>query len=112
VVDDQPHLGRAIARALADRAYVCVEVKSPDALARVERGERFDLVLCDVVMPELAGPDLFERVVACAPEMREAFVFVTGGMDAALARRVTATGRPCLGKPLGSEDLRGLLRRE
>jgi two-component system NtrC family sensor kinase len=109
VVDDQPDIGRAIERVLRPVAQVSVERAAVAALERVRRGERFDLIVCDVVMPHTNGPELFDRVVACAPEMRDAFVFVSGGMDGPVARHLKATGRPCLEKPLSVKSLRDLL---
>lgn len=111
VVDDQPQIGRAVARVLRPVAEVTVEQAALRALDRVQRGERFDLVLCDVVMPGTTGPELFDRVVTCAPEMREAFFFVSGGMNATIEEHLKATGRPCLQKPLTNASLRALLRR-
>lgn len=100
IVDDDPGVARGFARGLRQVAEVAIELDPAAALERVGRGERFDLVLCDVMMPGMSGPELFERVVACAPELAAAFVFASGGMPAEVQERLRATGRPCLEKPV------------
>ena len=78
IVDDQPMLAKAIRRMLADHDVTTVE-SARDALAKFEAGERYDVILCDVMMPELSGMDLHERVAPIAPEQQRKFVFMTGG---------------------------------
>jgi CheY-like chemotaxis protein len=100
IVDDDPCLARSLARGLRQVADVAIELDPSVALERVKGGEKFDLVICDVMMPGMSGPVLFERVVACAPELAAAFVFASGGMPAEVQERLRATGRPCLEKPV------------
>ena len=111
VVDDQPDIGRAVARALRSSAHLTVENQPVVALERVRRGERFGLVLCDVMMPRMTGPEFFDEVMACAPEMRAGFVFISGGMEESVKRRLDATGQPCLEKPITTATLCELLQR-
>jgi len=109
IVDDDPGVARGLARGLRRVADVVMELEPAAALERVKCGERFDLVLCDVMMPGMSGPELFERVVACAPELAAAFVFASGGMPAQVQERLRATGRPCLEKPISIAALLELL---
>jgi CheY-like chemotaxis protein len=54
VIDDNASLGRSFARILS--AYDCVVESDPvKALARIEAGEAFALVLCDLHMPKMTG---------------------------------------------------------
>jgi two-component system OmpR family response regulator len=56
VVDDDAAMAALIAQVLRLAGYVVVELTRPtDALARAEAGERFELAVLDVVMPELTG---------------------------------------------------------
>ena len=109
VVDDDPEVARSIERALKGKARVTVESSGPAALARFARGERFQLVLCDVMMPTMTGTELFERAHAIDPGVAAHWVFVTGGATDGERARVTASGARCLAKPFAFADLRALL---
>lgn len=109
IVDDQPAMARSMARLFADRAEVDTSPSGEEALARIEQGERFDLVLCDVMMPGMTGIDLYERVLTIDAEAARSFVFSTGGVAPELQRRLHATGVRCLAKPCDAAELRALL---
>src|SRR5579864_2736704 len=79
VVDDEPRVARSIALALSDAFDVDVAHSGADALELVSQGERYDVILCDVMMPHMTGPELFERLRVVAPAMAEEMVFITGG---------------------------------
>jgi CheY-like chemotaxis protein len=82
-----------------------------DALARVRAGERFDAVLCDLMMPELSGMDLHAAVAAIDPALAERFIFVTGGAFTDSAREFLArAANPRLEKPVDRGALREALR--
>jgi CheY-like chemotaxis protein len=44
-----------------------------------DQGERFDAILCDIMMPEMTGMEVHATVAKKVPEQAERFVFVTGG---------------------------------
>jgi CheY-like chemotaxis protein len=111
IVDDQPDMARSLARLLGSDAEVSTATSGREALARFEGGERYDLVLCDVMMPEMTGIQLFERLGALAPEATRAFVFTTGGVPPEMQRALDSTGAPCILKPCEARELRGLLAR-
>jgi len=79
VVDDEPSFLRAVAGLLKEQHEVLALAEAREALALIERGERFDVVLCDVVMPGFNGMDLYERVAELDADLARRFVFVTGG---------------------------------
>jgi PAS domain S-box-containing protein len=79
VVDDEPKLGATLRLALGDRFEVEVVDSGRDAEQRIEQDGAFDLVLCDLMMPEVSGMDLYERVCGIRPELAPRFVFMTGG---------------------------------
>jgi CheY-like chemotaxis protein len=76
------------------------------AIAAVERGERWDAILCDLVMPELSGMDVEARLAACAPDLVPRVIYMTGGAFTDRAREFLAAGRPWLEKPVDAAVLR------
>lgn len=99
VVDDEELVGRAIARLLAGD-HVEVARSGRDALA-LGPLSRFDVVVCDLMMPEMTGLELYRRVVAEAPALADRFVFVTGGVFTADAQAfLEEPGRRWLAKPV------------
>jgi signal transduction histidine kinase/ActR/RegA family two-component response regulator len=80
----------------------------PQALARFERGEQFDLVLCDVGMPQMSGWSVAREIHRLAPEtpvwMLTGWANEIGESD---TRRQLVRG--VLAKPLDLDQLRALL---
>jgi len=110
VVDDEPLVGRALQRSLREQADVQVEESAPAALARLERGERFDLVLSDVMMPELPGADFHAALERIDPALARKVVFMTGGAFSAREQEFLArVPNVCLEKPLDLVRLRALV---
>ena len=65
--------------ALKNEHDVFVVQRASEALTRLEHGETFDLVLCDVVMPDLSGPEFYATVAERWPQLVARLVFMTGG---------------------------------
>jgi CheY-like chemotaxis protein/two-component sensor histidine kinase len=86
VVDDEPMILRVVAQLLRSEHDVVCESQPRAALARIERGERFDVIVCDLMMPEMTGMVLHANIEALAPEQASAMLFVTGGAFTPAAR--------------------------
>lgn len=107
VIDDEDAVARSIARMLRAAHDVVVETDPRDALARIDAGEPFDLVLCDLMMPAMSGIELFEALAAAHPSVAARVVFITGGAVSQRAREFLARqARPHLAKPFSAESLR------
>jgi len=78
IIDDEPMMGGALRRQLPAHE-VFVETAAPAALARLRNGERFDLILCDMMMPEVTGVAFHEQLARELPEVAAQMVFMTGG---------------------------------
>ncbi len=79
IIDDDPLVARTLVRQLGSHAVEVVGNGS-DALARLEQaGNRFDLVLCDLMMPGLTGMDVFAETERRWPNLADRFVFISGG---------------------------------
>ncbi|HEY4221091.1 MAG TPA: ATP-binding protein, partial [Myxococcota bacterium] len=87
VVDDEEAIGVAVQRLLSADHDVTITTKPAHALELVQQGQRFDVVLCDVMMPDMTGMDLFEAMPA---DIAERMVFLTGGAFTPRARQFLA----------------------
>jgi CheY-like chemotaxis protein len=108
VVEDEPLVGRAIARMLEAHHEVRVATTAADAFRRLEAGERFHLVLCDLMLPDTTGMELFERLGRTVPRVLPRVTFMTGGAFTEDAQRFLETRQvPSLLKPLDAAVLLG-----
>jgi ligand-binding sensor domain-containing protein/signal transduction histidine kinase/CheY-like chemotaxis protein len=114
VVDDDALVSGAIRRTLSRENDVEVLVSARQALAQLTAPElRYDIVLCDLMMPEMTGMDLFEALQRSAPRVAERVVFITGGAFTPAARTfLDQVQNPRVEKPFDPEALRTLIRSE
>jgi two-component system cell cycle sensor histidine kinase/response regulator CckA len=87
VVDDEPAIGKAVQRVLALDHDVVSTTSAVEAQLRIGRGERFDVIFLDLMMPQVTGQELYEALCREAPEQASAVVFLTGGAFTPAARR-------------------------
>ncbi len=110
VVDDEPLVRRALERTLRGRCVVTGLDTPEQVLARLDGGERWDVILCDVMMPGMDGIALHDALAARHPELLSRLAFLTGG---AFGERATAFLQahpfPVLEKPLEPEPLWALV---
>jgi PAS domain S-box-containing protein len=86
VIDDEPAIRRAIEATLQKYHDVTTVADARDALALLQRDERFDVILCDVMMPQVTGIDFYVDVCRVAPAVARRIVFMTGGAFTLRAR--------------------------
>ncbi|NVB78455.1 MAG: response regulator [Kofleriaceae bacterium] len=109
VVDDQPTLARAIKRMLVEHDVTTLG-SAREALETIEAGIRYDVILSDLMMPELSGMDLHEAVAKIDPQQVTRMVFMTGGAFTGRAREfVERSGTPTIEKPFDKAALLSLL---
>jgi len=112
VIDDERLVGEAIARAVSEENDVEVTTEAQEALARIAAGQRYDVILCDLMMPVMTGLDLYAEIVRLAPALVGRIVFMTGGAFTPRARAfLDSVVNPCLEKPLDMGKLRSILGR-
>lgn len=110
VIDDEPLVGKAVSRALSREHDVEVLVSARAALAKLQAGEQFDIILCDLMMPEMTGMELWTEVKGLSPELSARIVFLTGGAFTPQARAfVDATKNLVLDKPFEPKKLRAVV---
>ena len=110
MIDDEPAVGRSIRLLLAPDHEVINVTRALDGLARLDAGEHFDLILCDVMMPEMSGIELYEQLERRFPAYLQRIVFMTGGAFTSQARdALEQLGAPRLEKPFSEAALRRVI---
>ncbi len=111
IVDDEPRIVSSLQRLLARLHRVDVANSGAEALALIRGGERYDAILCDLMMPEVTGMDVFAELAESAPDQARRTVFLTGGAFTARAERFLAEcGQPNLMKPCSRAQIDGALQ--
>jgi PAS domain S-box-containing protein len=110
VIDDDASVTRAVKRMLQREHDVSVAHAAAPVLEALAAGQRFDAILCDLMMPKLSGVDFFTALQRIDPDQARRVVFLTGGAFTTAARELlTSTSNPSLEKPLDSHDLRAVV---
>jgi len=111
VVDDEPLVGDVIQRLFGLRHEVVTVTRAADALTLVGAGARFDLVLCDLLMPDMTGMQLHDQLMAQFPDQARRTVFMTGGAYTERARAFAAQrSHRILTKPVDAREIEKVLR--
>jgi len=107
VVEDEPTVARLIADVLQeDGHHVDAVLDSQEGLMRLSR-HRYDAVVCDLRMPRLDGPALYEALVRAGSPMRDRILFITGDTLAPRTRDFLEPRKlPYLDKPFLVEELK------
>jgi two-component system, cell cycle sensor histidine kinase and response regulator CckA len=111
VVDDEPMMRTCVSRLLEDEHAVTCPKTATEALALIDGGMRFDLILCDVMMPGLSGIDLHGQLLSRYPDQARRMAFMTGGVFTPRAvefMRLVPNRR--IDKPFDPSQLNGLVR--
>ncbi len=99
VIDDELSLTKALGRQLRRHHEVAIANDGAAALELAER-HRFDVVLCDLMMPDMDGLAVHDALGRRAPELADRVVFMSGSAYASeLHRVVLARGLPLVHKP-------------
>ena len=111
LIDDEPHLGITLSTGLRDHADVVSVRSGREAIRQLLEDDGFDLILCDLMMPDLTGMDVFEEIVQKRPALRPRFVFTTGGAVTERARAfIEQMPNQRLDKPFRLEQVEALLQ--
>jgi CheY-like chemotaxis protein len=106
VVEDDELVGQMMKRALELAGYRVLHAGGPsEALALVKQtAEKINLLLIDLVMPEMSGRDLAEEIERVIPGV--AALFTSGYTDGEIQRRgLLAPGAAFIQKPLTPQSL-------
>ncbi len=112
LIDDERALGHSLRLLLSEHHDVDATTSAKEAMARLEAGTGYDVILCDLMMPEMSGMDFYDRLKATAPSMVSRVAFLTGGAFTRASREfLERVPNPRLEKPFALSALLDLVRR-
>lgn len=105
VIDDEPLISTMVRRILGEKFEVVTAVSGLDGLQVALEGA-FGAVVCDVMMPDMSGPEIYRRLVDADATSAGRFAFMTGGVFTAAEKAfLEGTGVPVLMKPFTRAEL-------
>jgi PAS domain S-box-containing protein len=100
IVDDNESLRRVLQVTLRPHCELELVSSGHAALERILGDVPYDLVLCDLMMPDVTGMDVFERVRERRPGAEKSICFMSGGAFTPRARAfLDEVPNVCLRKP-------------
>jgi signal transduction histidine kinase len=109
VIDDEADMGAMVARLLGPMANVSHARSGREGLAWLARSP-FDLILCDVMMPDVSGAEVYRQIEREHPRLVSRVVMMTGGAFTEESRAfVESLPHQVVEKPFSSADIRTLL---
>ncbi|MDP1889557.1 MAG: PAS domain S-box protein [Gemmatimonadaceae bacterium] len=112
LVDDEPFILRIVKLVLGKDHEIVSRESAVEALALITAGERFDLILCDLMMPQMSGEELHGELVRVAPDQAQRMIFLTGGAFTPTAQQFLADRSiEYIEKPFDSANLRAIVQR-
>jgi len=105
LVEDEDQVRVIVSTVLRRQGYNVLEAATPTvAMSTFARHNgAIDLLLTDVVMPEMSGPALAQRLIGLRPELR--VLFISGYADVALEPQIGGTNVSFLSKPFQASAL-------
>lgn len=100
-----------VARLHAEQSGLAIDYRHATAEDLATAGERFDVVLCDLMMPIMSGMELYDELVKRAPEQAKRVIFLTGGAFTPKGQAfLDQVPNPRLDKPFDNQNLRSIVR--
>ena len=110
VIEDEPEMRRNLATILKLEKFSVTQAENGRVGIDLAKKETPDLILCDVMMPEKTGMDVYAELMRSAPDQAERMVFMTGGAFTPRAREfLDRVPNLRVEKPFGAEQLRALV---
>jgi signal transduction histidine kinase/DNA-binding NtrC family response regulator len=104
LIDDEPLVLRSLRRMLAEH-HVDTAQSGHDALLQLQKKHDYDLIFCDLMMPEMDGTVVHAEIERRMPELLHRLVFCSGGAFTSRTKQfIEQTQRPLVEKPLTRES--------
>jgi CheY-like chemotaxis protein len=110
VVDDESIILKALQRLLVAEHEVTLLSTAGEARDRLLAGEEYDVILCDLMMPQMTGMDLHAELLRALPDQAARMVFLTGGAFTPDARAfLDGVPNQRIEKPFDTQHLRSII---
>ncbi len=93
IIDDEPLVLAVLQRMLSGVHDVVTVERAALALDLLARDPSFDVIICDLLMPEMSGLEFYEEVAKRSAEVASRVIFLSGGASAELAGKFVATAQ-------------------
>ncbi|MBL4634654.1 MAG: response regulator [Kofleriaceae bacterium] len=108
IIDDEPLVAKTLKRLL--RAYDVQVLHSPHEGLEAVCSDSYDLIFCDLMMPEMSGSELYAIVQERAPQVCGKFIFITGGAFSVESEEfLNTSGKRVLYKPFDRKTLQAII---
>jgi PAS domain S-box-containing protein len=112
IIDDEPGIVSALAYLLRRDGYHVGTAGNGRLALEQLQGQAYDLILCDLRMPELDGPGLYQEIGEHQPHLLSRMIFLTGDTLSPEAREfLEKAGVACLNKPFRAAEVRRMVQR-
>jgi PAS domain S-box-containing protein len=112
LIDDDVLFTSSLRRLFASEHDVTVINDGRIALERLRGGEQFDVILCDLMMPEVTGAEIHAALRDLSSELADQVIFVTGGAFSPASQQfLERITNLCFEKPCDLDELRSAVRR-
>jgi DNA-binding response OmpR family regulator len=113
IVEDERLLGEAMCELLGDDHDVELTTTVAAAIRRLRDDASFEVILCDVQLPDGTAAQIFADYCAVWPDRQRRFVFLSGGTDDPEVRRLLVAGtHRVLRKPFDLDELPIVIERQ
>jgi two-component system NtrC family sensor kinase len=108
VVDDEPGIRRVLTRYFSARGHAVVSARDGAEAVKLARQSIFDVVICDLRLPEMDGYEVISRIRSLPTGVRTRCIITSGGGPAAVEalRNDTVMVSAVIEKPYDIEELR------
>ncbi len=111
LVDDETSLGTSLRRCISRYWNASFVNDGRQALELLRHDNTYDVIVCDLMMPEVTGMDIYEELSHARPELSKRMLFMTGGAFTERARSfLDSVPNPHLEKPFDLAQLEAAVR--
>lgn len=107
IIEDEQNLAEAFQMMLIKLYEVQTVLTGKAGLEQLLSEKHFDIILCDLSLPDLSGMELYSTIKASKPGLEQNFMFLTGGAFTKQSQVfLQSVSNPVLNKPILAKELR------